>query len=86
MLSLIAQAEINPEYRKYHKRPDRRRTAKACDLDHSKYPTAQREANMGPVMRRYDGRVMMCALDYEPESVVVNDLVHVRDDNERTGF
>ena len=30
-------------------------------------------------VRADDHRVMICALDYEPESVVVNDLVHVRD-------
>lgn len=30
-------------------------------------------------VRADDDRVMICALDYEPESVVVNDLVHVRD-------
>ena len=30
-------------------------------------------------VRADDDRIMICALDYEPESVVVNDLVHVRD-------
>jgi len=30
-------------------------------------------------VRADDHRIMVCALDYEPESVVVNDLVHVRD-------
>lgn len=30
-------------------------------------------------VRADDHRIMICVLDYEPESVVVNDLVHVRD-------
>lgn len=28
-----------------------------------------------------DHRILMCVLDYEPECVVVNDLIHVRGDN-----